>query len=103
MKTSHIIRHFKAVVGVYASRGFRVHVIIADNQFESMCGDIADLHAVLHVTARDEHAPEIERFQRTIKERVRAQHSVLPFNRYHGNAVHVRPYDLPRANRKIQY
>ena len=57
----------------------RVTVIIADNQFESMCGNIANLRAILSVCARDEHVPEIERFNRTIKERVRADYNVLPF------------------------
>ena len=79
MKNSHIIKHFRAVIAAYARRGFRVHIIITDNQFESMRGDIADLHAILHVTARDEHVHEIERYNRTIKERVRAQYNVLPF------------------------
>lgn len=60
MKTSHIIKHFKAVVGAYVTRCFRVHTIIADKQFESMRGDIADLHAILHATARDKDVPEIE-------------------------------------------
>ena len=43
MKNSHMIKHFKAVIGAYAARGFRVTIILADNQFESMRGDIADL------------------------------------------------------------
>jgi len=79
MKNSHIIKHFKAIIGAYVSRGFRVTIILADNQFESMRGDLANLHAVLHITSRDEHVPEIERFNRTIKERVRGNHTTLPF------------------------
>ncbi len=79
MRNSHIIRHFKAVIGAYVTRGFRVTIIIADNQFESMRGELADLHCLLHVVARDEHVPEVERYNRTIKERVRAQYNVLPF------------------------
>lgn len=79
MKNSHIIRHFRAIIGAYVTRGFRVTVIITDNQFESMRGDLVDLHVNLHITAQDKHVPKIERFNRTIKERVRAQHNVLPF------------------------
>ena len=78
MKNSHIIKHFKAIVGAYVTRGFRVTIILADNQFESMCGDLADLHAQLNITARDEHVPEIERYNRTIKGRVRDNYNVLP-------------------------
>ena len=79
MNNSHIIKHFKAVIGAYVTRGFCVTIILADNQFESMRGDLANLHAMLHITSRDEHVPEVERYNRTIKERVRANHAMLPF------------------------
>merc|ERR1712086_156249 len=79
MNNSHIIKHFKAVIGAYVARGFRVTIILADNQFESMRGDLANLHATLHITSRDEHAPEVERYNRTVKERVRGNHAMLPF------------------------
>ena len=79
MKNSHIIKHFKALIGTYVTRGFRVTIILADNQFESMRGDLADLHATLHITSRDEHVPEVERYNRTIKERVRGNYTMLPY------------------------
>ena len=52
---------------------------MADNQFESMRGDIADLGANINVVSRDEHLPEIERYIHTINERVRATHNMTPF------------------------
>ena len=52
---------------------------LPDNQFESMQGDLANLHAILHITSRDEHVPEVESYNRTIKERVRGNHTMLPF------------------------
>eukprot|EP00804_Cyclotella_cryptica_P027764 CCRYP_009202-RA/>CCRYP_009202-RA protein AED:0.72 eAED:0.12 QI:0/-1/0/1/-1/1/1/0/1137 len=79
MSVPTIISHFKVVIGVYASRGFRVTVILADNQFEPMRGELANLGAIINVVSHDEHVPEIERFNRTIKERVRAAYNVLPF------------------------
>ncbi len=79
MSVTTIISHFKVEIGVYASRGFRVTIILADNQFEPMRGELADLGAIINVVSRDEHVPEIERFNRTIKERVRAAYNVLPF------------------------
>ena len=79
MKNSHIMKHFKAIIGAYVTRGFRVTIILADNQFETMRGELADLHATLHITSRDEHVPEIERYNRTIKERVRGNYTMLPF------------------------
>ena len=78
MKNSHIIKHFKAIIGTYVSRGFRVTIILADNQFESMRWDIADLGVLLSITARDKHVPEVERYNRTIKERVRGNYTLLP-------------------------
>ena len=82
MKTDHIIAHFKKIIGLYIVRGFRVKIMIADNQFESMRDDIANLHVQLHIVAREEHVPEVERFNRTIKERVRANYNTLPFTHY---------------------
>ena len=79
MKNGHIIKHFKAIIGAYVTRGFRVTIILADNQFETMRGELADLHATLHINSRDEHVPEIERYNRTIKERVRGNYTMLPF------------------------
>jgi hypothetical protein len=33
LENTTIISHFRVVMGVYASRGFRVTIILADNQF----------------------------------------------------------------------
>ena len=79
LKDSTIISHLRVIMGVYTVRGFRVTIILADNQFESMRGEIAALGAIINVVSRDEHVPEIERYNRTIKERVRAEYNVLPF------------------------
>ena len=51
MKTGHLLKHFKALTGVYVSRGFKVTIMLADNQFEPMRGNLADLHAQLHITS----------------------------------------------------
>jgi len=37
---------------------------------------------ILNVTSRDKHVPEIERYIRTVKERVRAIVNTLPFKQY---------------------
>ena len=34
---------------------------------------------MLHITSRDEHVPEVERYNRTIKERVRGNHTMFQF------------------------
>jgi hypothetical protein len=79
LKNFTIIKHLQVIFGVYTVRGFRVTIILADNQFESMRGDIANLGAIVNVVSRDEHVPEIERYNRTIKDRVRSQYTMLPF------------------------
>ena len=45
MKTGHILKHFKALIGAYVTRGFKVTIMITDNQLEPMRGNLADLHA----------------------------------------------------------
>ncbi|MFN9902563.1 MAG: hypothetical protein ACK55Z_28035, partial [bacterium] len=35
MKNETILKHFKAIIGAYAIRGFKVTIVLADNQFES--------------------------------------------------------------------
>ena len=79
MNNSHIIKYFKAVLGAYVVRVFQVTIILADNQFESMRGDLANLHATLHITSQDEHVPDVERYNRTVKECVLGNHAMLPF------------------------
>ena len=79
MDDKMILRHFKGILGLYAMRGFKVTIIMADNQFESMRGDIADMGALLNIVSTDEHVPEIERYNRTIKEHVRGIYNTLPF------------------------
>jgi hypothetical protein len=56
---------------VYATRGFKVTIVLGDGQFESMRGEIADMGALLNVVSEGKHVPEIERHNRTIKDRVR--------------------------------
>ena len=82
MKKEHILRHFKRIISTYVVRGFRVTIILGDNQFECLRTELADLHVLLHICAPDEHVHEIERFNRTIKERVRATINTVPYNHF---------------------
>ena len=45
----------------------------------TLCGNIADLGALFNVVSQDEHVPEVEQYNRTIKEHVRANYNILPF------------------------
>ena len=82
MENITTLKHFKVTVGVYAIHGFKAATILADNQFESMRVEIADMSVLINIVSRDEHVPKIERYNRTIKERVQAQYNVLPFEHY---------------------
>ena len=45
-----------------------------------MRGNLADLHAQFHITSQDKHVSEIERYNRTIKDRVRGNYNIIPFD-----------------------
>ena len=51
MQNSHILKHCKALIGAYITRGFKVIIMRAYDQFGPMCGDLADLHVKLHITS----------------------------------------------------
>eukprot|EP00978_Attheya_sp_CCMP212_P049346 scaffold651883_cov181-Attheya_sp.AAC.1 len=52
-----------------------------DGQFEPLRVDLAELQMNLNTVSRDEHVPEIERYIRTTKERVRCIYNTLPFKK----------------------
>ena len=71
----------KHVQQVYALRGFRLRHIHGDGDFEPARGKLSDMRITLHTVSRNEHVPVIERFIRTVKERVRAMYNTVPFKR----------------------
>jgi hypothetical protein len=72
------IKHVKKV---YATRGFKLTYILADEQFESLRADLADLGIASNCVSQDEHMPEIERYIRTVKERTRCNYNMCPFKK----------------------
>ena len=81
-KISTIMIAIKQVIEAYKARGFQVRHILADGKFEHARKHIEQMGIMLNVTSHDEHVPEIERFIRTAKERVRAIVNTLPFKQY---------------------
>jgi len=77
-----IMTSIQQVVRAYHARGFRVCNILGDGGFECVRDNLADMGITLNCASRNEHVPEVERYIRTIKERVRAIASVLPFKQY---------------------
>ena len=78
-RVNTIMKVIKHVLNVYKTRDFKVTHILADGQFEHLSNEIASLGAMPNIVARGEHVPEIERHIRTLKERVRAVYTTLPF------------------------
>ena len=74
---SHLHRALNKIIALYARGGFRVKVVLMDNEFEK----VRDLLSIVEVntTAAREHVGEIEREHRTIKEVARSMHTDLPF------------------------
>jgi hypothetical protein len=50
-----------------------------DGQFKPLHGNLATMGVMLNMTSNNEHVPDIERYIRTVKERVRAIYNTLPF------------------------
>jgi len=74
--TADLNKGMKQIVSVYQRRGLTVTTAMVDNQFNPLRGLVGDVD--LNVTAAAEHAPEVERCIRMIKERVRAQKCRMP-------------------------
>ena len=71
----------KQVKDLYSRRGFEIEALHIDGQFEPIRAKTAGMGMTPNVVSRDEHVPEIERYNRTVKERVRSAKATLPFKR----------------------
>ena len=81
-KIATIVSSVGQVTKIYSKRGFTVDNINMDIQFEPARTELESLKLNTNFVSRDEHVPEIERFIRTVKERVRGIQCTLPFKRY---------------------
>ncbi len=71
--------HTHRIVQTYNKAGFRISVILMDNEFEKVKQQAPHLH--LNTTAANEHVGEIERKIRVIKERARGIICTLPYKK----------------------
>jgi len=76
---ANLVKALTRVTKVYKRAGFPVTLSLMDGEFETLRGDLADANVTLNTTGRDEHVGDIERFIRTVKERMRATYNMLPF------------------------
>jgi hypothetical protein len=69
------------IVEYYARKGFAVRSICIDPELAEVREEMKNKQVEINTAAAKEHVPAIERQIRTIKERVRAQRSRLPFKK----------------------
>jgi hypothetical protein len=75
-----LFKALDAVLRQYNKAGYRVELIHCDQEFRTLMDQVSDeLDVEMNYTTTDEHVPEAERNNRTIKERVRAAYHSLPF------------------------
>jgi len=67
-----LMTSIQQVVRAYHARCFKICNILMYRGFVSIRNDLADIGINLNVASRNEHVPKVERYIRTIKERVRA-------------------------------
>ena len=60
MYDTTIVDQFKFIMKTYGSQGFKVNIILGNNQFEYMHADLADAGSIINVVSADEHVPNIE-------------------------------------------
>ena len=78
-KAGVLMTAIKQVQDIYTKRGFKVDTLLMDGQFEPLRAPLSGIGVSLNTVARDEHVPEVERWIRFIKERMRAIFNTLPF------------------------
>ena len=80
-KEATLLKCIRGVVSLYRKAGFKVTTALMDGEFVPLRGGLAELGLRLNETSRDEHVGDIERYIRTIKERMRAIYNTLPFQK----------------------
>ena len=65
----------------YMRRGFKINVVLADKQFQCLDNSLAERQMMLNIAAQDEHVPQVERYIRVLKERMRCAIHNTPFTK----------------------
>ena len=80
-KETTLMKSITTVVTLYRKAGFTVTTALMDGEFVPLRGGLAEIGITLNETSRDEHVGDIERYIRTVKERMRAIYNTLPFDK----------------------
>jgi len=88
-----ILQEIQKVFNIYKGKGHEVnnveffdtedtpiHTLLADNEFQSLKGEIENDGVQVHVVTKNEHVPEVECQNRVIKERARVIIQTLPYS-----------------------
>ena len=77
----------RRVINIYARGGFQVTTSLMDGAFAGLHDVCNQLQVTLNTTSRDEHVGDVERYIRTIKERMRGVANTIPFKRLTHNMI----------------
>ena len=77
----------RCVVNIYARGGFQVTTAMMNGAFAGLQDVCNQLQVTLNTTSQDEHVGDVERYIRTIKERMRGVSNTIPFKRLTRNMV----------------
>ena len=80
-KSATIVNGVMGIRQIYRRNGFNVVAALMDGEFGHLRGELADMGIALNETSWDEHVGEIERYIRTVKERMRAVYNTMPFSK----------------------
>ena len=86
-ESSTLQESIRQVKQVYMQRGFKITNFLMDGQFTCIRVNLAELQININICSNDEHAGEIERLNRTIKERFRGIYNTLPFDKLPGRMI----------------
>ena len=86
-KEATLLKGIATVTSLYRKAGFKITTALMDGEFVPLRGGLAEIGITLNETSRDEHVGDIERYIRTVKERMRAIYNTLPFHKVPGRLV----------------
>ena len=76
-----MLKSIATVVTLYRKAGFTVTTALMDGEFVPLRRGLAEISITLSETSRDKHVGDIERYIRTVKERMRAIYNTMPFRK----------------------
>ena len=74
-----LVTAVRNIARIYQRGGFHLRHAFTDGALQCMKGDLLGMGIDLNATARDEHVGDIERYIRTVKERMRCSYNSVPF------------------------